>query len=60
MGAIVDSEKDDDLIPCIRKAEQIILAMIGESVRYCNRDIASGKADSRCYERACDKEDLEG
>ena len=59
MGAIIDNKKYDDLIPYSRKTEQVIIAMIGESVRYRNRDIVFRKAHSR-HEKACDKDDSKG
>lgn len=59
MGAIIDNKKYGDLIPRSRKAEQVIIAMIGESVRYCDRDIMFRKGHSR-HEKACDKDDSKG
>ena len=59
MGAIIDDEEYGDLIPCSRKAEQVIVAMIRESVRYCDRDIVFRKAHGR-HEKACDKDDSKG
>ena len=59
MGAIIDNKKYGDLIPGSRKAEQVIFAMIGESVRYCDRDIVFRKGNSP-HEKASDEDDSKG